>query len=66
MERNPRHLASAATKARQIARMLAEVLKESQKPGGSISLEEARREFEERDRRAGASRPRQRRRARRS
>lgn len=41
---------STATKARRVASMLVDVLRESNKPGGTISLEEAFRELEERER----------------
>jgi hypothetical protein len=67
MEKSSKHPISTAAKARQIARMLASALNESQKPGRSISLEQAWRELEQRERRAraqGASRPRPKRKAR--
>jgi hypothetical protein len=69
MEKSSKHPVSAAAKARQLGRMLADVLKESQKAGGSVSLEQAWRELEQRERREraqGASRPRHKRKARRS
>lgn len=69
MEKSSKHSLSTAAKARQIARMLADVLKESQKPSGSISLEEAWREVEQRERRQraqGEARQRHKRKARRA
>jgi hypothetical protein len=54
MEKNPKHSVSTAAKARQIARMLADAFRESQKPRGYITLHEAFRKLEERERREAA------------
>jgi hypothetical protein len=49
--RNPsKDRTSAATKARRVARMLADTLRASQRPGGYITLDKAFRELEERER----------------
>jgi len=50
MERTPKDGGSQA-RAERLLRHLADVARESMKPGGSISLEEAFRELEERERR---------------
>ena len=69
MEKHPKQAASTVAKARQVARVLADALKESQRPGGYITLDQAFRELDERERRESAessSRPRRKRTARRS
>ena len=56
MARTPRDRDTYLTRARQVAEHLAQVAKESSKPGGSITLEQALRELEERERREAARR----------
>jgi hypothetical protein len=45
---------SAVTKARRVARMLADTLRDSQRPGGYITLDKAFGELEDRERRESA------------